>query len=86
MPGDGGLGGWLLLSDQLSTDRFLDKLERTRNNNEIAVDNALLRSESEQIAASYNQLVAEFNELLRQATEVAKKADRKESTIVELRH
>ena len=86
MPGDGGLVGWLLLSDQLSTDRFLDKLERTRNNNEIAVDNALLRHESEQIAASYNQLVAEFNELLRRASEVSKEADRKVSIIAELQH
>jgi hypothetical protein len=86
MPGDGGLGGWLLLSEQLSTDRFLNKLERARNNSELAIDNALLRREAEQIVARYNQLVAEFNGLLRRATEVAREADRKDVVIAELRH
>ena len=86
MPGDGGLGGWLLLSDQLSTDRFLDKLERARNNNELAIDNALLRRDGEQTVVRYNQLVAEFNDLLRRATEVAKEADRKDAVIAELQH
>jgi chromosome segregation ATPase len=86
MPGDGGLGGWLLLSDQLSTDRFLDKLERNRENNELAIDNALLRRDAEQIVARYNQLVAEFNDLLRSATEVAAEGDRKDSVIAGLQH
>ena len=86
MPGDGGLGGWLLLSDQLSTDRFLDKLERARNNNELAIDNALLRRDGEQTVVRYNQLVAEFNDLLRRAIELGKEADRKDTVIAELEH
>jgi predicted nuclease with TOPRIM domain len=84
MPSDGGLAGALLLSEQLSTDRFLDRLEWNRANAQLTVDNALLRRDAEQIVGRYNQLVAEFNDLLRRATEVAKEADRKDSIIVEL--
>jgi predicted nuclease with TOPRIM domain len=84
MPSDGGLAGALLLSEQLSTDRFLDRLEWNRANAQLTVDNALLRHDAEQIVARYNQLVAEFNDLLQRAREVAKEADRKDSTIAEL--
>jgi hypothetical protein len=84
MPSDGGLAGALLLSEQLSTDRFLDRLERNRSTAQLTVDNALLRHDAEQIVARYNQLVAEFNDLLQRAREVAKEADRKDSTIAEL--
>ena len=84
MPSDGGLAGALLLSEQLSTDRFLDRLEWNRANAQLTVDNALLRRDAEQIVGRYNQLVAEFNDLLRRATEVAKEADRKDSSIAEL--
>jgi predicted nucleic acid-binding Zn-ribbon protein len=86
MPSDGGLAGALLLSEQLSTDRFLDKLERNRANAELAVDNALLRREATEIVARYNQLVADFNDLRRQAIEAALEADRRGSAIGELQH
>jgi hypothetical protein len=83
MPSDVGLAGALLLSEQLSTDRFLDRLERNRAKAQLTADNALLRRDAEQIVARYNQLVAEFNDLLQRATEVAKEADRKDSVIAE---
>ena len=85
MPNDGALAGALLLSEQLSTDRFLDRLDRNRANAQLTVDNALLRCDAEQIAGRYNELVAEFNDLLRRATEVAKDSDRKDAVIAGLR-
>jgi predicted nuclease with TOPRIM domain len=84
MPNDGALAGALLLSEQLSTDRFLDRLDRNRANAQLTVDNALLRRDAEQIAGRYNELVAEFNDLLRRATEVAKDSDRKDAVIAGL--
>ena len=54
MPNDGALAGALLLSEQLSTDRFLDRLDRNRANAQLTVDNALLRRDAEQIAERYN--------------------------------
>jgi chromosome segregation ATPase len=86
VPSDGGIAGALLLSEQLSTDRFLDRLERNRANAELAVDNALLRHEATEIVARYNQLVADFNDLRRQAIEAAQEADRRGSAIAELQH
>ena len=86
MPSDGGLAGALLLSEQLSTDRFLDKLERNHANAELAVDNALLRHEATEIVARYNQLVADFNDLRREAIEAALEADRRGAAIAELQH
>ena len=85
MPNDGALAGALLLSEQLSTDRFLDRLDRNRANAQLTVDNALLRRDAEQIAGRYNELVAEFNDLLRRATEVDKDSDRKDAVIAGLR-
>ena len=85
MPSDGALAGALLLSEQLSTDRFLDRLDRNRANAQLTVDNAFLRRDAEQIVARYNELVADFNDLLRRATEVAKDSDRKDSVIAELK-
>jgi len=46
MPNDGALAGALLLSEQLSTDRFLDRLDRNRANAQLTVDNALLRRDA----------------------------------------
>jgi uncharacterized coiled-coil DUF342 family protein len=86
VPNDGGLAGALLLSEQLSTDRFLDRLERNRAQAELAADNALLRRESAEIVARYNQLVADFNDLRREAIEAAQEADRRGSAIAELQH
>jgi hypothetical protein len=86
MPSDGGLAGALLLSEQLSTDRFLDKLERNHANAELTVDNALLRHKATEIVARYNQLVADFNDLRREAIEAALEADRRGAAIAELQH
>ena len=86
MSSDGGTAGWLLLSDQLSTYRFLDKLDQNRHNNGLAVDNALLRREAEALVARYNELVAEATELHRRATEVANDSARKDFVIAELEH
>ena len=86
MPSDGGLAGALLLSEQLSTDRFLDRIERNRANAELAVDNALLRREATEIVARYNQLVGDYNDLHHRAIEAAQEADRRGSAIAELQH
>jgi chromosome segregation ATPase len=86
MSDDGAFSGAMMLSQQLRMYRWMDTLERARNNNELAIDNALLRHDAEQIVGRYNQLVAEFNDLLRRATEVAKEADRKDSIIAGLQH
>jgi hypothetical protein len=79
------MGDWAL-SEQLAMYRTMDALGRARHNNELALDNAVLRREAEQVVARYNQLVAEFNGLLQHATEVAQEADRKDALIAELRH
>lgn len=86
MPSDGGMAGWLLLSDQLSTYRFLDKLERNRHNNKLGADNALLSREADALVERYNQLVAQANELYRRATEVAHDNARKDTLIAQLEH
>lgn len=86
MPSDGGLAGALLLSAQLSTDRFLDRLERNRAQAELAADNALLQRESAEIVTRYNQLVADFNDLRRHAIEAAQEADRRGAAITDLQH
>jgi vacuolar-type H+-ATPase subunit I/STV1 len=84
MSDDAALSGAMMLSQQLEMYRWMDALERARNNNELAIDNGLLRRDAEQIVGRYNLLVAEFNDLLRRATEVAKEADRKDSIILGL--
>jgi chromosome segregation ATPase len=85
MSDDGALSGAMMLSQQLEMYRWIDTLDRARSDNQLTVDNALLRRDVEQIAGRYNQLVAEFNDLLRRATEVAKDSDRKDSVIAELK-
>jgi uncharacterized coiled-coil DUF342 family protein len=84
VPSDGGLAGALLLSEQLSTDRFLDRLERNRANADLAVDNAFLQREAAEIIGRYNQLVADYNDLHHKATEAAREADRRGVAIAEL--
>jgi chromosome segregation ATPase len=84
MSDNGALSGAMMLSQQLRMYRWMDTLERARNDNELATDNALLRRDAEQVVACYNQLVAEFNELLRRATQVAKDSDRKDAVIAGL--
>ena len=84
MSDDAALSGAMMLSQQLEMYRWMDTLERARNNNELAIDNGLLRRDAEQIVGRYNLLVAEYNDLLRRATEVAKEADRKDSIILGL--
>jgi len=84
MSDDAALSGAMMLSQQLEMYRWMDTLERARNNNELAIDSGLLRRDAEQIVGCYNHLVAEFNDLLQRATEAAKEADRKDSVIAEL--
>jgi chromosome segregation ATPase len=84
MSDDGALSGAMMLSQQLEIYRWIDTLDRARSDNELAIDNALLRRDAGQVVARYNQLVAEFNDLLRRATEVAKDSERKDSIIAEL--
>jgi chromosome segregation ATPase len=84
MSDDGALSGAVMLSQQLRMYRWADTLDRARFNNELAVDNALLRREAEELVARYNQLVAQANELYRHATEVASDGARKDTVIAQL--
>jgi len=86
MSDSGGFSGAMLLSQQLSMYRWMDTIERAWSNNELGVNNALLRREAAEIVARYNQLVVDFNDLLRQAIEAAREADRRGSAIAELQH
>jgi small-conductance mechanosensitive channel len=71
MPDYGALGGALLISDQLSTYRVLDRLKRARDNNDLVIDNTILRRAVDEVVAQYNQLVHAFNELSQRAGAVA---------------
>src|SRR5260370_32676655 len=82
----GVFSGAMMISQQLSMYRWMDRIERAWGNNELAVDNALLRREATEIVARYNQLVADFNDLRRQAIEAAQEADRRGSAVAELQH
>ena len=84
MSDDGALSGAMMLSQQLEMYRWIDALDRARSDNGLAIDNALLRHDAEQLVARYNQLVAEFNDLLRRATEVAREANGKDAVIAGL--
>jgi len=81
-----GLSGAIMLSQQLEMYRWEDTLNRARYNDELAVDNALLRREAETLVERYNQLVAQANELYRRATEVAHDGARKDTLIAQLEH
>jgi predicted nucleic acid-binding Zn-ribbon protein len=85
MSDSGAFSGAMMLSQQLSMYRWMDTIERAWSNNELAVDNALLR-EAAEIVTRYNQLVADFNDLRRQAIEAAHEADRRGSAITDLQH
>src|SRR5260370_22198884 len=82
----GVFSGAMMISQQLSMYRWMDRIERAWGNNELAVDNALLPREATEIVARYNQLVADFNDLRRQAIEAAQEADRRGPAIAELQH
>ena len=84
MSDDGALSGAMMLSQQLEMYRWIDALDRARSDNGLAIDNALLRHDAEQLVARYNQLIAEFNDLLRRATEVAREANGKDAVIAGL--
>jgi len=86
MSDDGALSGAMMLSQQLRMYRWADTLDRARYNDELAVDNALLRREAEALVARYNQFVAQANELYRRATEVAQNDARKDTLIAQLEH
>jgi hypothetical protein len=84
MSDDGALSGAMMLSQQLEMYRWIDTLDRARSDNGLAIDNALLRRDGEQLVARYNQLVAECNDLLRRGTEAAREANRKDAVIAGL--
>ena len=84
MSDDGALSGAMMLSQQLEMYRWFDALDRARSDNGLAIDDALLRHDAEQLVARYNQLIAEFNDLLRRATEVAREANGKDAVIAGL--
>jgi hypothetical protein len=84
MSDSGAFSGAMMLSQQLSMYRWMDTIELAWSNNELVVDNALLRREAAEIVVRYNQLVADFNDLRRQAIEVAQEADGRGSAIAEL--
>ena len=86
MSDSGAFSGVMMLSQQLSMYRWMDTIERAWSNNELAVDNALLRREAAEVVVHYDQLVADFNDLRRQAIEAALEADRRGSAIAELQH
>ena len=86
MSDSGAFSGAMMLSQQLSMYRWMDTIERAWSNNELAVDNALLRREAAEIVARYNQLVADYNDLWRHAIEAAQETDRRGSAIVDLQH
>jgi len=77
----GGLGGALLLSQQFEMYRWEDHFDRQRRSNDLAVDNAILRQQANQLVARYHQLVFDYNELLRRAMAVAKDSDHKTDAI-----
>ena len=51
MSDSGAFSGAMMLSQQLSMYRWMDTIERAWSNNELAVDNALLRREAAEIVA-----------------------------------
>jgi hypothetical protein len=86
MSDDGALSGAMMLSQQLRMYRWADTLDRARYNGELAVDNALLRREADELIARYNEIVIQANDLHRHATAVANDSARKDSVIAELEH
>ena len=86
MSDPGALSGAMMLSQQLSMYRWMDTIERAWSDNELGVDNALLRRDAAEIVTRYNQLVTDFNNLRRHAIEAAREADRRGSAIAELQH
>jgi hypothetical protein len=65
----GGIGGALLLSEQISTNRLFDSFRRAREANNLAVNDAAWRNQ-------YNDLVNRYNALLRDANRLADVQDR----------
>jgi hypothetical protein len=65
----GGIGGALLLSDQISTDRLFDSLRRAREANNLALNDAAWRNQ-------YNDLVNRYNRLLQDANQLADAQDK----------
>jgi hypothetical protein len=78
----GGIGGALLLSDQISTDRLFDSLRRAREASNLALNDAAWRNQ-------YNDLVNRYNLLLQDANRLADVQDRalagKDGQIAELK-
>jgi chromosome condensin MukBEF ATPase and DNA-binding subunit MukB len=66
----GGIGGALLLSDQISTNRLFDSFRRAREANNLALNDAAWRNQ-------YNDLVNRYNALARDANRLADVQDRR---------
>jgi hypothetical protein len=65
----GGIGGALLLSDQISTNRLFDSFRRAREANNLALNDAAWRNQ-------YNDLVNRYNALARDANRLADVQDK----------
>jgi hypothetical protein len=65
----GGIGGALLLSDQISTDRLFDSFRRAREADGLALNDTAWRNQ-------YNHLVNCYNHLLQDANRLADVQDR----------
>ena len=61
----GGLGGALLLSHQISTDRLLDSYARARDANALSFNDAAWRNHYNDLVNRYNGLLADTNRLCR---------------------
>lgn len=73
---DSSLAGALLISDQLSTYRFMDSLSRGLQNRELAANYSTLRQR-------FSALVDDYNRLRSQAIFAAKEADRRGAALDE---
>ena len=65
----GGIGGALLLSDQIGTDRLFDSFRRAREANSLVLNDAAWRNQ-------YNDLVNRYNQLLHDANRLADAHDK----------
>ena len=75
-----------IISDTLWIQEFGRALRERRDFQDLAIDNALVRREAEEVVAHYNKLVADFNDLQRRAINSAQEADRRGSVIADLQH
>ena len=58
-----GLGGALLLSEQISSDRLLDSYRRAREGNALSLNDAAWRNQYNYLVNRYNALLADTNRI-----------------------